>query len=431
MRRNDSLRSAGIAGIVAVTCFIALAMSALLSRTSVDRSAKEFFAAAGASGVNRLGDAPASVALSSFAVWNSDALLVFGPQNETLASGYSGATYDTASGQWHNWPAWPYPDPVADPHVIWTGKEVVVLGTACTNKGQEGQLECVPGTLVAAEYVPATDAWTRIDVPTDANEGRAAGNDGQCCMTVGYVNNAALFQTNGKIYSWTPSSNSWSIATLPPASSAPSNYCSSDDAATAVDEKTVDVGNGVVHLSRSVTPITLRDGKNWVNSTSYEPDLASIDAVTAFCGGSTNLLALSADWQHVATWSASDGKWIDAPAPTVSLDRTYSGISDDQIRKVNTPVSFGFSAWTGAQYVWWNTAFVVRKPAVDLPGPEQVTLTANGVAFDPQLKTWSAVAAGPQSMPNGLAWRDGIGYGVTLDDGGSPAFISYTPSPSK
>ncbi len=64
-------------------------------------------------------------------------------------------------------PEAPFARPLFQASGVWTGQEVVVVGTPCgTTSAEEDAASCTPGTLAAAAYTPSTRRWRRIPAPT-------------------------------------------------------------------------------------------------------------------------------------------------------------------------------------------------------------------------------------------------------------------------
>ncbi len=77
-----------------------------------------------------------------------------------------GADYDMVRGDWTPMPEAPFARPLFRASGVWTGREVVVVGTPCgTTSAEEDPASCEPGTLAGAAYSPKTGTWRRIPAP--------------------------------------------------------------------------------------------------------------------------------------------------------------------------------------------------------------------------------------------------------------------------
>jgi hypothetical protein len=88
---------------------------------------------------------------------------VDGTDGAQLVSLGDGARLDVRSGRWWRIPPMPTPQPLGSPAMVWTGTEVVVVGSPCgPTPLQEDDPGCSPGGLWVLAYRPETDRWRRI-----------------------------------------------------------------------------------------------------------------------------------------------------------------------------------------------------------------------------------------------------------------------------
>jgi hypothetical protein len=109
----------------------------------------------------RLASAPAQVAPgNAAAVWTGQKLFVFtGALEQEAVVCCAAGLLDPASDRWTLTPPEPF-GRVSSPHVVWTGKTVVLAGIAGGFWPRS--------RLVVAAYDPATNAWTKLHPPLPA-----------------------------------------------------------------------------------------------------------------------------------------------------------------------------------------------------------------------------------------------------------------------
>jgi hypothetical protein len=106
---------------------------------------------------------PLVVAAGSYAFvyggWDfkSDQLL---PRND-------GAVYDVVQGTWKQIPRGPSDDALFFPAGVWTGKEVIIIGTPCpVATGDETEsMTCKSFSITAAAYSPEKNSWRALKAP--------------------------------------------------------------------------------------------------------------------------------------------------------------------------------------------------------------------------------------------------------------------------
>ena len=152
---------AGIAGAVAVVVCLLIAEPA---------SGASPLTSAWPKGVTVVADSPLPPRDTPALVPMGNRLLVFGGghmgEGVSVVDGHrDGAILDLQSKRWRS--IAPAPFPLVAPAGVWTGKQVVVVGTevVCTN--EFGENECRTGHLRAATYTPATDRWQDLELPDD------------------------------------------------------------------------------------------------------------------------------------------------------------------------------------------------------------------------------------------------------------------------
>lgn len=116
---------------------------------------------------------PLSARDEHYVVGAGDRVLVFGGLRERIGSpGFdavgvrSGAAYTPRDGRWR--PIAPLPFPLRPGGAVWTGHEVVVIGTECrtaTLDEMDEYLICRPGVNRVVAYAPDRDRWREVPVP--------------------------------------------------------------------------------------------------------------------------------------------------------------------------------------------------------------------------------------------------------------------------
>lgn len=104
----------------------------------------------------RIAPAPVPVGALAASVWTGRSLFVFGGQLPGGATaGLAAAVYAPASGRWTLTSPAPFGQGLSQPTAVWTGRLVVVAGTA-------------GGRVETAAYDPADGRWWRLDPPLPA-----------------------------------------------------------------------------------------------------------------------------------------------------------------------------------------------------------------------------------------------------------------------
>jgi hypothetical protein len=104
-----------------------------------------------------------------------------------------GAVYDVDSQSWSSMPEGPFSGPLWDPAGVWTGREVIVVGTPCANPHPEDDDDVVRcgHAPVAAAFSPATGEWRQLRLP-DLSDGASGGYSLQQ-RAVGWTTAGAVF----------------------------------------------------------------------------------------------------------------------------------------------------------------------------------------------------------------------------------------------
>jgi N-acetylneuraminic acid mutarotase len=110
----------------------------------------------------QLPPAPLTPRTGAAATWTGRELIVWGGydrsdgKSESLHAAADGAAYDPARGTWRRLPPAPL-SALADATAMWTGREVLVVGSNPAVKPDRGQ-----GHTDGAAYDPARDTWRRL-----------------------------------------------------------------------------------------------------------------------------------------------------------------------------------------------------------------------------------------------------------------------------
>lgn len=108
-----------------------------------------------------------------------------------------GADYDIATGEWTQMPSAPFDRALYSAAGVWTGSEVVVIGTPCGETStEEDQASCPRGGIKAAAYSPTSRTWRRVpspDVPVHPSFGLGYPFTG---VGLGWSGAKAVFETD-------------------------------------------------------------------------------------------------------------------------------------------------------------------------------------------------------------------------------------------
>jgi hypothetical protein len=86
------------------------------------------------------------------------------PPGETLEPKGDGASYNLVKGEWRELPTAPFSRALYRPSGVWTGTEVLVLGTPCGPTSTESdRAVCTPAGVEMAAYSPAKNTWRIIE----------------------------------------------------------------------------------------------------------------------------------------------------------------------------------------------------------------------------------------------------------------------------
>jgi hypothetical protein len=78
-----------------------------------------------------------------------------------------GVMYDTVAQQWSDVPPAPFGTLYHSGAAVWTGAEIVIVGTPCGRTAADSDLaRCAPGGLVVAAYTPTTRTWRTLPRPS-------------------------------------------------------------------------------------------------------------------------------------------------------------------------------------------------------------------------------------------------------------------------
>ncbi len=108
-----------------------------------------------------------------------------------------GADYDIVRGEWRQMPPAPFDRPLHLAAGVWTGSEVVVVGTPCGATSTDQELaKCATGGITAAAYSPRAGTWRKLpppDVPVHPSFGLGAPFTG---VGIGWSGGKAIFETD-------------------------------------------------------------------------------------------------------------------------------------------------------------------------------------------------------------------------------------------
>lgn len=311
-------------------------------------------------------------------------VLLFGTNRtrSERATRNEGASYDLSAKRWKQIAAAPFDPPILWPNALWTGRELVVVGVSCDNRGtpEDDEPRCYPGSLVAASYNPKRDGWRSIDVPDSLAAGFTPGNVGAAGQSVGALDGNAVFEISGQLWSLDPRTERWRHRDMGRAYSAciASNRLIAQSASAIA---VVDVGAGSVS---EVSPVPAVDPPG--------PFLfvCGRDAVYAYT------MVLTSAWRY----DLDANVWEELPAPP-------------------QPTAFGSpAAWTGRELL---IGLTIRSR-------DPVTTTRDGFVFDPETNAWrttpDAILAGG---PGEQVWSDGYAYQLGYDSSGKAKLETYRP----
>jgi hypothetical protein len=120
-------------------------------------------------------------------VWTGRELLVWGTALRVEGRPRDGAAYDPASDTWRVIPKAPLE--LTDATAVWTGKEMIVFGAAlCCGNNPETR------TAIGAAYDPDADTWRRIPDSELSPQASTAAWDGGEMIAWDYLNDSAAYE---------------------------------------------------------------------------------------------------------------------------------------------------------------------------------------------------------------------------------------------
>jgi hypothetical protein len=389
-------------------------------------------------GVTSVESVKVQLARATKLFWSGDELEMFGVSQGSGADvglGYTGAQYAPSSGEWRQWPDWPYPDPLVNPAGVWTGASFVVVGMSCIEAQPDSEgLNCARSSVEAAAFDPVKFEWLKLPSPPGAesltNEQRDMAT---CCTALGSTANAAVLRIGDVFAAIDPATNAWTAVPTPPAPDSGQPYCSFSGGLLTFEPTNSTVG-GALSATKTLTPYVLSNSA-WISLPSIEaptdadPRKNDFETVSARCGGD-NALAIDSFWTHVYNFTLAAGAWAPLPPPNVALQPEIDSPVPPVATTPDLPPSFTGAQWTGDAFVWWNA-----ESTTTLQNPKDnksldIVTHGIGVLLDPVAGAWSSVPAGPASIraSDEMAWKDGAGYAVQPSQNGSPAtLIAYRP----
>jgi hypothetical protein len=109
-----------------------------------------------------------------------------------------GVMYDTVTQQWSDVPPAPFGTLYHSGAAVWTGEEIVIVGTPCGKTEADMDLaRCAPGGLVVAAYRPTTRTWRTLKRPT-LPFGVAVEDSYTEPVAVGWSGGAAVFSIQSR-----------------------------------------------------------------------------------------------------------------------------------------------------------------------------------------------------------------------------------------
>lgn len=119
-------------------------------------------------------------------VWTGRELLVWGTALRVEDRRRDGAAYDPANDSWRSISQAPIE--LTDATAVWTGEEMIVFGAAlCCGNDPESQ------TAIGAAYDPANDTWRRIPDSTLSPQASTAAWNGDEIIAWDYLNESAAY----------------------------------------------------------------------------------------------------------------------------------------------------------------------------------------------------------------------------------------------
>lgn len=116
-------------------------------------------------------------------------------RNNTREVGISGGVdFDIDRREWTTIPAAPFDRPLYRAAAVWTGREVIVVGTPCGRTTTEMEsARCTHATVVAAAYSPHRHRWRRLRSPSAAMFPVSSPGSPQQAFGIGWIGTDAVF----------------------------------------------------------------------------------------------------------------------------------------------------------------------------------------------------------------------------------------------
>ncbi len=280
----------------------------------------------------------------------------------------SGATFDPASGTWTAIEAAGFPEPLLQVGGVWTGTEVIVLGTPChapQDDDGEGLSGCKPGGVWMGAFTPGTGKWRTRGPLADVPTGRGPGGLAITSIGLGWTGSEAVFLTSDNqnrqlLLFVSPTGETRMVATVERSDTT----CMVDGRVFGVVTGRVEVGGGVAAPNPVAAAAPLRtyelDTKPLIwreLADTKKPNSADAFSERVYCNdGALAYLPV----QPAPTGFGSGGLWFDGATaqwsqvpdfgPLGFPDVTIGTVADDRVllvpgamTRVLTP---GASAWT-------------------------------------------------------------------------------------
>jgi len=358
-------------------------------------------------GVTDLGAVPADAG-DEVVVWTGTTLLTFGSHATPGDETDRGATYDPVTGNWTRWPTAPFDQPVEQVAAVWTGHELVVVGTRCGRLGgpDEDEPDCLPGTLAAAAFDPGRSTWREVTSPGDSTVTAHGSTRPSTAREVGWDGERAIFEiASDRLVAYDPATDAWDA--LP--RQAGVKCVVRDRVVASVFDDSDDELRSPIALSvfepraqrwRAITPPAGAGVFDWTS-------ICSADSVYVAGRALDTLWRLDVESER---WTAEPPAPRDLAQQQLPADaKTPPGFQ--------LPIRFTSWGWSGSELVFWNSAITTSD--------RQHTLDGNAIAFDPVARAWRTAAPGPALYPNRHAWADG--YALVLDGSARVDLFVYRP----
>ncbi len=299
-----------------------------------------------------------------------------------------GAILDLATLKWRAMAPAPFREPLFLPKGISNGSEVLVVGTLCHNKQQvddDGE-QCFPGSIAAATYDPAGDAWRELEAP-DLDP--RPGTDGFAINPLFLGESGGAVAIDGDVWMLDLATGRWSLGPKPPKS----NFggCAIGDMYVAL---TTTVIGDASQADRAANPRLSKLGEGEWTELFVGDGAPESNSYWVVCLDDAVLLH-SADFAY---------------AKIIRFD----GSSSREIAAAPEPLTLPSTLWTGDVLLVWDA------------------LGRFSYRYDPDLDRWEQASPGPAALRSVWAgsWALVQGQAVFDTDGGQVGFPYMTWNPT-